>query len=63
MSGLTKLDAVKGMVYRGIPSSSISVVQEKFIGSEIHWSGFTSTTTSFRTAQNFAKGNGIIVLK
>ena len=61
MSGLSKLDAVKGLVYRGIPSSSLSVVQEKYImGSEIHWSGFTSTTTSLRTAQNFAKGNGIM---
>ena len=61
MSGLTKLEGVDTTVYRGIPSSSLSVIQEKYIrGSEIHWSGFTSTTTSLHTAKIFAKGNGII---
>ena len=61
MSGLSKLDGVNGTVYRGIPSSFISIIREKYImGSEIHWSGFTSTTTSLISAQKFAMKNGII---
>ena len=61
MSGLSKLDGVDTTVYRGIPSTSLSLVQEKYKrGSEIHWSGFTSTTSSLITAQKFAMRNGII---
>ena len=61
MSGLSKLDGVNETVYRGIPSSTLSIIQEKYLrGSEIHWSAFTSTTTSLRTAKCFANRNGII---
>ena len=61
MSGLTKLEPVKGTVYRGIPSSSLAIIKEKYsLGLGIHWSGFTSTTTSLITAQRFAKENGVI---
>ena len=61
MSGKSKLDGVSTMAYRGIPSSFLSVILEKYVkGSEIHWSGFTSTTSSLDTDKKFAEGNGII---
>ena len=45
MSALSKLNAVKGTVYRGIPSSHKQTVEDLYQeGSKIHWSAFTSTT-------------------
>ena len=37
------------------------IIQQKYIwGSEIHWSGFTSTSSSLLTAKQFENTNGII---
>ncbi len=61
ISGLTTLPPVKATVYRGIPSTSMKVIEEKYGGGvNVQWSGFTSTTKQIERAKKFAKENGII---
>ena len=62
MSGLAALPDWKGTVFRGVPASSFSVVKENYSnGKDIHWSSFTSTTTSISRAKQFAHGKGGII--
>lgn len=61
MSGLSILPTWKGMVYRGVPSSSFDVVKDNYVlGKNIHWSSFTSTSTSKAKAKDFARAKGVI---
>jgi len=61
MSGLSKLLPVEGIVYRGIPRECIDKVTKfYFLGSPVHWSGFTSTTSNLIEAKGFAQKGGII---
>jgi hypothetical protein len=61
MSGLSKLPPVQGIVYRGIPHDCLDKVTKfYFLGSPVHWSGFTSTTSSLINAKGFADKGGII---
>ena len=60
MNALSKLNAVNGIVYRGIPPSHKKTVEDHYqLGSKIHWSAFTSTTPSLERAKIFAKESGI----
>ena len=62
MSGLAALPDWKGIVFRGVPASSFSVVKDNYSnGKDIHWSSFTSTTTSISRAKQFAHGKGGII--
>ena len=64
MTALAKLNAVKDVVYRGIPSSHKQNVEDIYLsGSKIHWSAFTSTTTSLDKAKVFAEGKGGIIFR
>jgi hypothetical protein len=59
-SGLRKLPAVQGDVYRGIDTSAL-VKQHYKQQREIFWSAFSSTTSSFEVAKdNFSGGTGVI---
>merc|ERR1719421_1612506 len=61
---LDKLPKMEGVVLRGIPVSSLATVQTKYTqGTEIFWSGFTSTTVNPRTAKAFAGGSGGIIFR
>jgi hypothetical protein len=61
MSGLNKLPPVKITCYRGIPKEEMEIIQKNYKqGLKIHWSAFTSTTSSLKKAADFAKPNGII---
>lgn len=51
----------EGQVYRGIPKDALSITQTEYEDdSVIHWSSFTSTTTSKVAARDFAGSDGII---
>ena len=61
MTALSRLNAVEGTVYRGIPPSHKDNVEMVYrLGSHIHWSAFTSTTKSVERAKIFAGVGGII---
>lgn len=63
MSGLEALPKEVGVVYRGIKEHSMPIIRQYYQhGRKVHWSGFSSTSTSFRTARAMA-GFGGIVLK
>ena len=64
MTALSKLNAVKGVGYRGIPPSHKQIVEDLYLlGSNIHWFAFTSTTTSLGSAKIFAEGSGGIIFR
>jgi len=49
-------------VYRGIPASSMVILQNEYKKNRpIYWSSFTSTTPSLSVAKSFAKKDGIIM--
>ena len=59
LRGMSKLAVVQGLVLRGVPASSVGMVRDKYkLGSSIHWSGFTSTTTDIHQAKMFASKEG-----
>ena len=61
MRGLEALPAFRGEVLRGISAAALDVVRETYgDGCDVHWSSFTSTTTSLATAKQFAGAGGII---
>jgi hypothetical protein len=61
MNGMCKLGAYKGVVYRGIPGEYETLIKENYtVGKKIHWSSFTSTTTSLANAKMFGGYKGII---
>ena len=62
MSGLSALPDWKGTVFRGVPASAFDVVKENYaLGKDVHWSSFTSTSTSLSKAKEFAHGKGGII--
>ena len=64
MRALAKFPAVETTVYRGIPAESLGIVQEKYrVGTKVHWSAFTSTSTNIITAKQFAQGPGGIIFR
>jgi hypothetical protein len=55
LNGLKKLPDVKAQVFRGISDVSVSKLsQEYWQGRKIHWSAFSSSTTSIETAKKFS---------
>ena len=65
MRGLAALPEFAGVVFRGIPSEALPVVRDRYlVGSDIHWSSFTSTATSLSAkVRQFAGGPGGIVFR
>ena len=64
MRGLSKLPAVEERVYRGVPSSSLNIVYDRYkAGVQVHWSAFTSTSTSIAKAKSFAQGRGGVIFR
>jgi hypothetical protein len=62
MQALAALPDWRGVVYRGIPGSERAVVEGQYKeGSTVHWSSFTSTTTTLATARDFARDGGGVV--
>ena len=60
-SALHELPAYEGRVYRGVPSSALSVIQNRYKrGMDIQWSSFTSTSCRIETAKGFAERGGIV---
>jgi len=63
MRGLTALPPFEGRVLRGIPASNLAIIQEHYkVGMNVHWSAFTSTTTSLEKAKQFAGPGGVIII-
>ena len=60
-SALSKFPDMKAIVYRGIPSIGITKHYNDS-GALIHWSGYSSSSTSLEKAQAFA-GKGGVVMK
>ena len=64
MTALSKLNAVTRTVYRGISSSQKQFIEDNYLlGSKIHWSAFTSTTTSLEKAKRFTEEDGGIIFR
>jgi len=62
MRGLTVLPPFEGKVLRGIPAINLAIIQQHYtVGMDVHWSAFTSTTTSLHTAKQFAGPAGVII--
>mmetsp|Transcript_22197 Transcript_22197/g.48250 ORF Transcript_22197/g.48250 Transcript_22197/m.48250 type:complete len:214 (-) Transcript_22197:30-671(-) len=63
MRGLTALPPFEGKVLRGIPASNLAIIQQHYAaGIDVHWSAFTSTTTSLDTAKQFAGPPGGVII-
>lgn len=63
IGGLTSLPVVQGIVYRGLPAAVLDIVTSNYaLGTKIHWSGFTSTSTDISVAKRFARGAGGIII-
>ena len=64
LGALAKFPAVEMTLYRGIPAESLGIVQERYkVGTRIHWSAFTSTSTDIAMAKQFAQGPGGIIFR
>jgi len=64
LRALAKFPAVQTTVYRGIPADSLDIVLEKYkIGTMVHWSAFTPTSTEISTAKQFAQGPGGVIFR
>jgi hypothetical protein len=56
MRGLRALPEVQGTCFRGVPLACLNVVQAKYIlGSDVHWSAFTSCALDINVAKHFAQ--------
>ena len=63
-SALDKLPLFEGTVYRGIPEEALATIQAKYrTGTEVWWSGFTSTSKDLAVAKGFAEQPGGIVFR
>jgi hypothetical protein len=62
LSGLSKQPVVNGVVFRGVPSVALSVVQKKYKEKRtIHWSNFTLTSMNLSRVKGVARWpDGII---
>jgi hypothetical protein len=66
MQGLNALPLVSGVLFRGVPSSDgiLEMVQSTYsLGTDIHWSAFTSCTDRLDSAREFARGRGGIIFR
>jgi len=64
LRALAKFPTIEATVYRGIPAENLSIVQEKYkMGTSVHWSAFTSTSTEIAQAKQFAQGPGGIIFR
>ncbi len=66
MAGLSELPPISGVVYRGVPNTSMEIIKQNYLlGNDIHWSAFTSTTTDIVQAKQFAmlQGDGGILFR
>jgi hypothetical protein len=64
MKGLTSLPAYSGQVLRGVPSEHLGLIKATYRAfCDVHWSSFTSTTTSLSKAKSFAKAQGGIIFR
>jgi hypothetical protein len=62
MSGLAKLPAATCTVFRGIKRESFPVLDQHYTsGRKVHWSGFSSTSSSFDVARTFAGHEGVVL--
>lgn len=61
-TALRKLECVDGELFRGIRRESLPVLEEYYNqGRHVHWSGMTSTSTSFNVARRFAGHEGVVL--
>jgi hypothetical protein len=64
MRGLQALPAVHTVCYRGVPPDCVPLVRAKYLlGSDVHWSAFTSCTPELRVAKQFAKQPGGVIFR
>ena len=60
--GLQNMPNVKVDVFRGLKARSMPTIHKFYSqGQKVHWSGFSSTTTNFNVARNFAGHGGIVI--
>ena len=62
LSGIAKQPVVNGVVFRGVPSAALSIVQRKYREKRvIHWPNFTLTSVNLSRAKGVARWpDGII---
>jgi hypothetical protein len=61
MRSLESLPRINTRVYRGIGKNQLALVKERYeLMTHVHWSAFSSTTTSIDIAKRFAQRGGII---
>jgi hypothetical protein len=66
MEGMSLLPAVAGKMKRGVPGTDENLQLMRMyykMGMDVHWSSFTSTTTSLDKAKQFAEGPGGIIFR
>ena len=64
MRGLMALPGVQTTCFRGVPPDCLDAVQAKYVlGTDVHWSAFTSCTPMLETAKQFAQTAGGVIFR